>query len=277
MDGGPGDDIFTMALQAASVTVIGGEGDDRGYLSGFTGDGERIPPSALPASASFDGGPGKDSFEAEYYAGNLTARGGDGDDSLEVLSTTGPATLDGGPGNDYLSIGSDDPDLRLVGGGRTLVMGGPGDDDIDTGPDGDEDVIECGPGHDNLRFNDLMFRYPSLENSFSDDCPPVGVRLGKRATLRGRTLKFSVEAPRRISLDARLTVPQLPGRWAAKMRRPARLHAGANRVSMKLSRKAMRKLAGPHTPQIRLFGFAISPSQDAIQVRRGFAVKRVGH
>jgi hypothetical protein len=261
MDGGPGDDVFSLSPRQASVTIVAGDGDDRASLGG-----------GGVGSVSFDGGPGADTFDAEDFAQSLTVLGGDGDDHLAAIRTTGPVTLDGGAGNDYLSIGSDDPDDHLRGGGRSAVVGGPGNDDIVTGPDGDEDTIDCGPGRDTLRFNELMFRYPSLENRFSLDCPPVGVGLGKRFTLKGRMFRFTVLAPRRIGLLAQLVLPQLRLR-AGRTPRQVRLHKGTNHVSIRLKRAALRRL-GRHTVPVTLMGLAISPSGDAIEVRRGFKIKR---
>jgi hypothetical protein len=274
MDGGPGNDGLQPG-RATSVTITGGDGDgdDAGGVSGTDANGVPRPASSLPSSVVFDGGAGEDSFGAAYSSMPVTARTGDGDDRLNVLNTTGPVTLDAGAGNDYVSIGSDDPDLRLTGGGRTVVLAGPGDDDIETGPDGDEDVIDCGPGRDRLRFNSLMYRHPSLENLFSLDCPPVGVRLDKRARLKGRTVRFTVHAPRAIRLLAVLGLPPLP-KPAGRTRGRPRLHTGVNRVSIRLTRTAMRKLGRRRTVTMRLMGVAISPTGDGIDVGRWLEIKR---
>jgi hypothetical protein len=120
-----------------------------------------------------------------------------------------------------------------------------------------------------------MFRYPSLENTFTLDCPPVGVRLDKPATLKGRVVRFTVRAPRRIRVEAALWIPQLR-RPVGQMALPVRLHAGANRVSVRLTKAGMRKLGRARTLSMRVFAFAISPSEDAIEIRRGLQVKRVG-
>jgi hypothetical protein len=91
-------------------------------------------PVALGQGDDVDHGTAKDDDE-RGGKGDDTLNGGAGDD--ELLGGPGKDHLYGGPGNDELF---DDQ-------GEDVLMGGPGDDRFST-RDGNQDIVDCGPGDD---------------------------------------------------------------------------------------------------------------------------------
>jgi hypothetical protein len=221
---------------------------------------------------AFSGGPGRDGFSAFRYAGTIAASGGDGPDELRAEASRGSVRLDGGAGDDVLSLGSDDPDFPHPGGGHGVLVGGPGNDSFEAGPDGDRDDIDCGPGRDVVRFNDLMFPYPSLQNHYTADCPPVGVKIrdGGSRRVGGRLYAVAkVTTPRRASIIA--AVGYSPPRRRALAGRivKTRLHAGVNRVLVRLTPRAQAFFVQHHGLPTTIVAAAIGPGGDAIMVRGG--------
>ncbi|HUR89188.1 MAG TPA: DUF4214 domain-containing protein [Ramlibacter sp.] len=104
------DTVFLTGLQQATITIYGGNGDDRVFGSGY-----------------IDGGAGNDDVDGE---GTLV--GGDGDDVL-TGSYTHPGLLDGGAGNDQVR-------------GAGLLKGGDGNDVISVL--GSDDTVDGGDGTD---------------------------------------------------------------------------------------------------------------------------------
>lgn len=129
LSGGAGNDLLDASAMLASVTLIGGDGNDT--LTSGRGDdlldgGEGI--DRLVAGAGNDlllGGGGVDSLD-----------GGDGDDVL--FGQLGNDVLQAGTGNDQLSGGGGNDSLLGQGGNDTLV-GGSGSDTLDGG--GGNDVL----------------------------------------------------------------------------------------------------------------------------------------
>lgn len=129
LNGGAGNDSLDASRIPASVTLIGGDGNDT--LRGGGSDD------------LLDGGAGDDSLIGGFgndhllgAAGNDVLDGGDGDDVL--FGQLGNDVLRGGKGNDQLSGGAGNDSLLGLEGNDTLV-GGSG---IDT--------LDCGVGHDVL-------------------------------------------------------------------------------------------------------------------------------
>jgi Ca2+-binding RTX toxin-like protein len=98
---------------------------------------------------TFDGGAGKDAFDARGVTLPVEANGGAGNDKLyggnagsTLLGEDGRDTLVGGDGNDSLSGGASNDSL----------LGGEGDDDL-TGDEG-VDVMKAGDGNDTLHAAD---------------------------------------------------------------------------------------------------------------------------
>lgn len=156
LNGGAGNDLLDASAALASMTLIGGDGDDtlksgRGddLLDG--GDGN----DRLSSNAGDDlliGGGGLDSLEAGD--GNDTLNGGAGDDSLfgglgndRLSGTSGNDLLDGGDGDDVL-LGQLGNDVLKAGKGNDQLSGGAGNDSL-LGQEGN-DTLVGGSGIDTL-------------------------------------------------------------------------------------------------------------------------------
>jgi Ca2+-binding RTX toxin-like protein len=175
--GGPQSD--TILSDEGCDDVIAGDGDDV-VLGGSGG----TPTGNTDVCDTIDGGPGNDDLSGQGDVDQLI--GDVGDDTLDggpgsdfLTDARGPnAHLDGGPGVDNI-CGSDQADTidggpdadRIAGGfGQDTMHGGGGDDLIDgnrgfaVDPDGDpciaglgsdaRDVIDGGPGDDQMRGDD---------------------------------------------------------------------------------------------------------------------------
>jgi hypothetical protein len=274
LDGGPGDDRLAGGASATAVTMIGSDGADTGTYDPV-GDadqlGEPIPVIATHA-VKFSGGAGDDRFTGgPGYDGAIDASGGAGDDDLRVVNSRGAIRLDGGAGDDVLALGDDDPDSPHPRGGHGVLTGGPGDDTFITGPDGDRDRVACGPGSDTIRFNDLMHRSPPLEDAYTRDCPPVGVKIARSGTISGRTARVTITAPRAVVFEA-LLVDAAHRERAGVTHPELHLRRGATTVAFTLTRRAASRLhAGRHVRWLVVAGLAnrAHPVRDAIELRGG--------
>lgn len=129
LNGGAGNDLLDASAALASMTLIGGDGDD----TLRSGRGDDV----------LDGGNGNDRLLAN--AGDDLLIGGGGFDNLDAGDDND--TLDGGAGDDSLfgSLGND----RLSGGGGNDLLDGGDGDDVLFGQLGN-DVLRAGRGNDQL-------------------------------------------------------------------------------------------------------------------------------
>jgi Ca2+-binding RTX toxin-like protein len=126
LDGGAGDDYFSVLGLGAPARILGGDGND--YVLSTAGSG----------SESIDGGAGNDTVNS-VVAGSETVIGGTGDDNL-YLGKVGTKSVDGGDGDDRI-------ELR---GGYGQVFGGAGDDTVMMLFTSDFSTVSGGDGNDML-------------------------------------------------------------------------------------------------------------------------------
>lgn len=184
---GSDDDDMIRSANAASATLVGGEGNDQlvggigadtlqgdagdDVLDGgrgddtITGNGGNDQLGGGEGNDKLDGGEGDDSIVAS--AGSNSVHGGNGADTITAGS--GDDTVDAGDGNDSVSsaAGNDSiasgagNDLIDTGAGNDTVKAGFGDDTVATADgddviDGDEgnDTVNAGSGTDTVRGGD---------------------------------------------------------------------------------------------------------------------------
>ncbi|MEM0905762.1 MAG: calcium-binding protein, partial [Pseudomonadota bacterium] len=149
--GGDGDDVF--AIDAADITVSGGEGHDRVRVNGTEGVHLILQEAAVEVVR---GGAGDDHFDGTGVAAALRLYGEGGADRL--IGGSGHDVLVGGLGADAL-IGGSGNDVLVIDGTDVTVMGGEGHDRVRVnGTDGVHlelheaavEVVQGGIGDDHL-------------------------------------------------------------------------------------------------------------------------------
>ncbi len=129
--GGDGDDELVVKRGATENILMGDDGNDtllveKSHVHGTTN--------------TLDGGSGNDTLLAPDYARVNTLSGGSGNDMLDV---TGEANfLDGGSGDDILTSNYGD---------TNLLVGGDGEDTLSSSADFGSNILDGGPGNDNLK------------------------------------------------------------------------------------------------------------------------------
>ena len=68
------------------------------------------------------------------------------------MENLGSVLADAGDGDDKLFVSRTDIDQSRIRGGIVDARAGAGDDTLLVGDDGDEDLIDCGPGNDHFTF-----------------------------------------------------------------------------------------------------------------------------
>jgi hypothetical protein len=157
---------------------------------------------------------------------------------MMVMENRGPVLADAGDGDDELFVSRTDVDQSRVGGGIVDARAGAGDDTLQVGDDGDEDVIDCGPGNDHFTFYLQGQTSPPRENRYTR-CPIIGARLlgtAKRSA-DGRSLVFDFRSPQRGTVRLQLLGPRSRLGHAS-----ARLRHGRTLVRVQLNRAGRRHL-----------------------------------
>jgi hypothetical protein len=181
--------------------------------------------------------------------------------------------LDGGDGDDTFRVSRVDIDDPVVGGGISTVFGGAGRDRFKVGPDGDRDVIDCGPGVDEWQFLTEEESAPPKENEYRS-CPAIGVAiLGQpRIATRGttRVVTVTVRSPRRGKATLELYAPQ-PGQFEVPRRVATvrkRLVAGSNRIRLVVRGREARLMSRRTTRQPFVLATVRIPLHDIVVVSR---------
>lgn len=224
LTGGPGRDTVVMNISSLANRKYTLVADDRK----ITVLGVVLPYSSMEVVEARTGD-GSQTLDATAFSGAAILHGGQSDDTL--LGTEGRDSLFGGPGSDVFHPGRGRD--RIVADGRTGLAGA----DTIEARDSVADTIDCGDEVDSV----VADRKDRLTGCESIDVPPPldarapVIRL-KKASLRGRNLKFTAVCPaeRRCLGTARL---RIGGARAGKVRldlRGGRPRVVRRRISSRL-------------------------------------------
>jgi serralysin len=160
MTGGGGSDVYYVDNAGDSVIEVGGEGDDRVYVTGawVLGGGQSVE-TLLVFSDAGATVTGNELANRIYGGGGIDILTGGGGDDL-VYGRAGDDILNGGTGSDTLfgedgadTINGDDGDDELLGGaGDDVLRGGSGSDRLNGGSGADD--MRGGIGNDRYIVND---------------------------------------------------------------------------------------------------------------------------
>jgi hypothetical protein len=247
-EGGPGNDGMSAPEGTTQVRFDGGEGNDSLGTSGSSGP------------ILFEGGPGNDRAGMMNVAGPVELRAGEGNDHLATEDGSSPVTMDGGEGDDEFEPS----------GGVTAAYGGPGDDRfLNIQPDDEQDIVDCGPGIDEIRSG-LERQGPAREDDYSVDCPPVDARYARtgKIVVNGSTGSAVIKLESRIaqSVDAKLL---LPGR---KSRTLSRVTGSPTTTRFRLGQRATGLLPG-NRRRVKLDLRGTAHSSDGERFRFGSAAR----
>jgi Ca2+-binding RTX toxin-like protein len=254
--GGPGSDLLVLDNHPAGVTIsldeVANDGSS-GEADNVHNDIELI--RATTHNDVLTGGPGNDRFEG--YSGDDTIRGAGGDDDLDggggddkvygdagndkVQGLNGADTVDGGTGADQL--------YGDIAGCSVFCSF---DSDVVLARDGERDTVDCGGGADTAQVDSLdvvAFCTTIDRQTVAGASATFSFAKGKILSVRkgvGATVTCPAACSFTVSvvLSAKTARKYKLGRKALTVGsvRGALLAAGSKKVTVKLSKKAKRRL-----------------------------------